>query len=78
MITDSFLPRPAKMPEVVVIARATGCAVARFSGSATVADRVQCATRVAGDCDLAEMRTALLRFMELNDYLDGQAVPEVT
>jgi len=63
------------MPEIVAIANATGHTVAQLSGLTTVADRVQCAARATNGSGMAEMREALLRFMELNDYLDDQAVP---
>ena len=67
--------RPAKLPELVVIAWATGHTVGQLTGSATVADRVQCAARATNDSSMDGMRQALLHFLELDDYLDDQAVP---
>jgi transcriptional regulator with XRE-family HTH domain len=67
--------RPVKMPEVVAIARATGHTVAQLAGTSTVAGRAQCATRATNDCDMDGMREALLHFLELDDYLDDQAIP---
>lgn len=67
--------RAAKMPEIVAIANATGHTVAQLTGLSTVADRVQCAARATNGSEMAEMREALLRFLELSDYLDDQAVP---
>lgn len=67
--------RPAKMPEVVAIAWATGHTVAQLTEAGTMADRAQCAARATNDSDMDRMREALLRFVELNDYLDDQAIP---
>src|SRR4051812_33067965 len=63
--------RPAKMPEVVAIAWATGHTVAQLTETGTVADRTQYAARAT---DMDRMREALLHFVELNDYLDDQAI----
>jgi transcriptional regulator with XRE-family HTH domain len=67
--------RTAKLPEIVLIAQATGHTVAQLTGTGTVADRVQCAARATNDSDMDGMRETLLRFLELNDYLDDQAIP---
>ncbi|WP_027943130.1 helix-turn-helix domain-containing protein [Amycolatopsis taiwanensis] len=67
--------RVAKMPEVVAIAWATGYTVAQLTGVGTVADRVQCAARATNDSGMDRMREALLHFLDLDDYLDDQAVP---
>jgi transcriptional regulator with XRE-family HTH domain len=67
--------RVAKMPEVVAIAWATGHTVAQLTGVGTVADRAQCAARATNDCGMDRMREALLHFLELDDYLDDQAIP---
>lgn len=67
--------RPAKMPEIVAIAWATGHTVAQLTGSETVADRIQCVARATNDSEMDRMREALLHFVELNDYLDDQAIP---
>lgn len=67
--------RPAKMPEIVAIAWATGHTVAQLTGTETVSDRIQCAARATNDCEMGHMREALLHFVELNDYLDDQAIP---
>lgn len=67
--------RAAKMPEVVLIAQATGHTVAQLTGTGTVAGRVQCAARATNGTGMEGMREALLHFLELNDYLDDQAVP---
>ncbi|HEY4464374.1 MAG TPA: helix-turn-helix transcriptional regulator [Streptosporangiaceae bacterium] len=67
--------RAAKMPEIVLIAQATGHTVAQLTGTGTVAGRVQCAARATNGTGMEGMREALLHFLELNDYLDDQAVP---
>lgn len=70
--------RAAKMPEIILIAQATGHTVAQITGSGSVAGRVQCAARATNGSAMDGMRTALLDFLELNDYLDDQAVPAST
>lgn len=67
--------RVAKMPELVAIAWATGHTVAQLASGGAVADRVECAARATNDSDMDLMRRALLHFLELNDYLDDQAIP---
>jgi transcriptional regulator with XRE-family HTH domain len=67
--------RPAKMPEIVAIANATGYTVAQLTGTSTVAERMQCAARATNDCGMNRMREALLYFLELDAYLDDQAIP---
>ncbi|WP_026453071.1 helix-turn-helix domain-containing protein [Saccharomonospora iraqiensis] len=67
--------RPAKMPELVAIAWATGHTVAQLTGAGTVADRVQFTARTTSDSGKEDMRRALLNFLELNDYLDDHAIP---
>jgi transcriptional regulator with XRE-family HTH domain len=67
--------RLAKLPEIVAIARATGHTVAQLTGASTVADRVQCAARATNGSGMEDMRRTLLHFLELDDYLDEQAIP---
>ncbi|MFD1364400.1 helix-turn-helix domain-containing protein [Actinoplanes sichuanensis] len=66
--------RVAKLPEIVSIAWATGRTVAQLTGTSTVAGRVQCAARATNGSGMQDMREALLRFLELDDYLDEQAI----
>lgn len=66
--------RPAKMPEIVAIAWATGHTVAQLTNVGTVADRVQFAARATNDSGMDRMREALLHFLELDDYLEDQAI----
>lgn len=67
--------RAAKVPELVAIAWATGATVAELAGTGTVAERVECAARATNHADMDGMREALLHFLELDDYLAGQAIP---
>jgi transcriptional regulator with XRE-family HTH domain len=67
--------RVAKMPEIVLISQATGHTVAQLTGTGTVAGRVQCAARGTNDSGMDGMREALLHFLELDKYLDDQAIP---
>ncbi|GAA4916662.1 helix-turn-helix domain-containing protein [Streptomonospora salina] len=67
--------RTAKMPEIVAIAWATGRTVAELAGVARTADRAQCAARATNGSDADGMRQKLLSFLELNDFLDDQAIP---
>lgn len=67
--------RAAKVPELVAIAWATGVTVVELAGTGTVAQRVQCAARATNDADMGGMRDALLHFLELDEYLSGQAIP---
>jgi len=66
--------RVAKLPEIVAISWATGYTVAQLTGASTVADRVQCAARATNGSGMEHMRDALLHFLELDDYLDEQAI----
>ena len=67
--------RAAKMPELVAIGWATGVTVAELAGTGTVAERVEGAARATNHADMDGMREALLHFLELDDYLSGQAIP---
>ncbi|BFU45978.1 helix-turn-helix domain-containing protein [Krasilnikovia sp. MM14-A1004] len=66
--------RAPKLPEIVAVAWATGHTVAQLTGASSVADRVQFAARATNGSGMADMHQALLHFMELNDYLDEQAI----
>ena len=68
--------RAAKIPELMAIAWATGVTVAELAGTGTVAERAECVARATNHADMEGMREALLHFLELNDYLSSQAIPE--
>ncbi|MFW5415285.1 helix-turn-helix transcriptional regulator [Nocardiopsis sp. CNT-189] len=67
--------RAAKMPELVAIAWETGHTVAQLTGNGAVSERVECAARATNGSDMDAMRQALLDFLELDAYLDDQAIP---
>ena len=62
------------MTEIIRIADATGCTVAQLTGTA-IADRVQYAARATNGSAMEKMRQRLLHFIELDAYLDDQAIP---
>ena len=67
--------RAAKLPELVVIARATGVTLGELAGTGTVAERAEYAARATNHAGMDGMRDALLHFLELDDYLSSQAIP---
>jgi len=66
--------RVAKMPEIVAIAWATGTTVAELMEMGRTADRAQCAARATHEVGMDGMREKLLHFLELDAYLEGQAI----
>lgn len=66
--------RPAKMTELILIASATGYTVEQLAGS-PVRDRVKVAARATNGSAMDTMRERLLFFLELDAYLDSQAIP---
>lgn len=66
--------RTAKMTEIIQIAEATGCTVAQLTGTG-IAERVQYAARATNGAPMEKMRLRLLHFIELDAYLDEQAIP---
>lgn len=66
--------RQAKMPELLAIAWATGVPIAELTELGSVADRVQCAARATNGSAMDRMREGLLHFLELDAYLDDQAI----
>ncbi len=69
--------RSAKMTEIILMAEATGCTVAQLSGN-SVTERIQCAARTTNGSTMERMRQRLLHFIELDAYLDDQAIPAVS
>lgn len=67
--------RTAKVPELVVIALATGHTLAELTGRGCLADRVQSAARATSGADMAAMRRELLHYLELDAHLDEQGIP---
>jgi transcriptional regulator with XRE-family HTH domain len=69
--------RAAKVPELMAIGWATGVTVAELTGTRTVAERAEGAARATNHAGMDDMREALLHFLELDDYLSGQAIPAI-
>ena len=67
--------RPPKMPELMTIAWETGHTVAQLTGTGVSSERAQCAAHATNGSDMDGMRRALLDFLELDEYLDEQAIP---
>ncbi len=65
--------RVAKLPEIILMADALGCTVRQLTGTA-LSHRVQCAARCSDGASMEAMRQRLLHFMELDAYLDDQAI----
>lgn len=75
IINEQRIPQ---VPELAAIAWATGTTLAELTGSGDLAERVQCAARATNGSGMNEMRAVLLHFMELDAYLDDQAIPSPT
>jgi transcriptional regulator with XRE-family HTH domain len=69
--------RAAKVPELAAIGWTTGVTMAELAGTGTVAERAEGAARATNHADMDGMREALLHFLELDDYLFGQAIPAI-
>jgi transcriptional regulator with XRE-family HTH domain len=69
--------RAAKVPELMAIGWATGVTVAELAGTGTAAERAEGAARATNHAGMDGMREALLHFLELDDYLSGQAIPAI-
>lgn len=67
--------RMVSMPELILIAEATGTTVAQLAGTSNVAERVQYAARSTNSSSMDSMRQKLLHLVELNGYLDDQGIP---
>lgn len=67
--------RTAKMTEILQIAEATGFTVGQLAGNPTTSGRVLCAARSTNGAGMEQMRQRLTHFMELDVFLDDQAIP---
>lgn len=59
----------------MLIAEATGTMLAELTGVGYVGDRAQSAARATDGADMDVMRRELIAYLELNAYLEDQAVP---
>ncbi|MDO5511643.1 helix-turn-helix transcriptional regulator [Corynebacterium sp.] len=69
--------RQATMPEIILIAEATGWTPGQLTGHADLSHRVQEAARATNSSDMRAMRDKLMFYLELNDFLHDYAIPEV-
>ncbi|MFE3544080.1 helix-turn-helix domain-containing protein [Nocardia sp. NPDC059177] len=69
--------RVAKMNELIAIAQATGCVLTELTGTSMVSEQVQCAARSANGASMDSMYAQVLHFLELDAYLDDQAIAAV-
>jgi len=67
--------RTAKMTEIILIADVTGHTVSQLTGT-EVAQRVQCAARATNGSAMRSMHQQLLRFIELDAWLEDHAIPQ--
>lgn len=67
--------RTARMPELIQIADATGHTIAQLTGTGDTTARVQYAARATNGSTMEQMRQRVLHFIELDAYLDDQAIP---
>jgi transcriptional regulator with XRE-family HTH domain len=63
-----------KLPELILIAEATGTTLAELTGVECVSDRAQSAARATDGAGMEEMRRELIAYLELDAYLDDQAI----
>ena len=68
--------REPKMNEVLAIAWATGSTISELTGHSPVRDRVQCAARASDEASMDTIRRELTHYLELDAYLEAQAIPQ--
>ncbi|MGW4364749.1 helix-turn-helix domain-containing protein [Nocardia takedensis] len=66
--------RPAKTPELVVIATVTGATVAELVGTPSIAEKAQFAARAENCASMGAMYQQLLRFLALEEYLADHGI----
>jgi transcriptional regulator with XRE-family HTH domain len=69
--------RLAKMNELVAIAHVTGLLLAELTGTSGVAGQVKCAARAANGASMDSLYYQMLHFIELDAYLDDQAIAAI-
>lgn len=69
--------RVAKMNELISIAQATGFVLTELTGNSQLAGQVHCAARAANGASMDSMYAQMLHFIELDAYLDDQAIAAV-
>jgi transcriptional regulator with XRE-family HTH domain len=66
----------AKMNEVLALAWATGSSISELTGYSSVRERLVCAARASDNASMEAMRKELTHYLELDAYLEDQAVPQ--
>ncbi len=66
--------RTIKMPEAILIARATGRTVDEITQPHAMEDRLECVGRSVGTSNAESLRRTLTHYFEIADYLDLQAI----
>lgn len=69
--------RRPTVPELMLLADATGCSLGSLTGRGAVADRCLMAARATDGASMEAMRTTLIGYLELDAYLADQAIPRV-
>ncbi|MFT4088211.1 MAG: helix-turn-helix transcriptional regulator [Gordonia sp. (in: high G+C Gram-positive bacteria)] len=65
--------RAAKLPELLLVADATGVPLGRLTGS-SVGDRVQSAACADSGYSMVQVRDTLVMYLELDAYLTDQVI----
>jgi len=68
--------RAPKMNEVISIAWALGSSVSELTGHSAVRDRVECMARASDHASTDLMCQELAHYLELDAYLEDQAIPQ--
>lgn len=68
--------RAPTLPELILLAQVTGVPLASLTGRGAVADRCLMAVRAVDGGSMEVLRRTLLGYLELDAYLDDQAIPK--
>ena len=66
--------RSAKMSEIFLIASTLGCGVSDLTGHFDIRDRVECAAPATDGLAMTSMKAELIRYLELDAYLEDQGI----
>lgn len=67
--------RAPTLPEMMLLAQATGVPLASMTGRGAVADRCRMAARAVDGGSMEVLRRTLVGYLELDAYLADQAIP---
>ena len=68
--------RTPTLPELILLAQATGVTLSALTGRGTVADRCRMAARSTEGATMEAMRATAIGYLELDAYLADQAIPQ--